>query len=113
MAASSPHGNPAKAGRLLLAREYVGLSVQDVSNALGIPPDQLKTYESGQAEPDESLLRRFAQLYQRSVDYLLHGGLPRSTAPDQLAFLARDKTGLSDADLQEVQLFADFLEGQA
>ncbi|MDQ0652376.1 helix-turn-helix domain-containing protein [Pseudomonas cedrina] len=106
------YGTAAKAGRLLQAREYVGLSVHDVSKALGIPPDQLKTFENGQAEPDESLLVRLAKLYQRSVDYLLHGGLPRSAAPDQLAFLARDKTGLSDADLQEVQLFAEFLEGQ-
>ncbi|MFJ3371730.1 helix-turn-helix domain-containing protein [Pseudomonas sp. NPDC086251] len=113
MVASGPQGNKAKAGRLLHAREYIGLTVQDVSAALEIPPDLLDTYESGQAEPDESLLRRFAQLYQRSVDYLLYGGAPRSTAPDQLAFLARDKTGMSAADLQEVQLFADFLEGQA
>ncbi|MBM1191295.1 helix-turn-helix domain-containing protein [Pseudomonas weihenstephanensis] len=113
MIASGPQDVTAKAGRLLHAREYIGLTVQDVSAVLGIPPDMLDTFESGQAEPDEPLLRRLAQLYQRSLDYLLHGGAPRSTAPDQLAFLARDKTGLSAADLEEVQLFANFLDGQA
>lgn len=113
MVASGPQDVIAKGGRLLHAREYIGLTVHDVSAVLGIPPDLLDTFESGQAEPDEPLLRRLAHLYQRSVDYLLHGSAPRSTAPDQLTFLARDKTGLTDADLEEVQLFANFLDGQA
>ncbi len=113
MAASGRQDVIARGGRLLHAREYIGLTVQDVSTVLGIPADLLDELESGQAEPDEPLLKRLAPLYQRSVDYLRYGSAPRSTAPDQLAFLARDKTGLTDADLEEVQLFADFLGGQA
>lgn len=95
--------------RLKEAREYVGLSQDEVASALGISRPAVSLIESGNRKVDATELHLLARLYRRSVDYLLTGVSPAPPDSAQLAFLARAIKGLSDKDLDELARFAAFL----
>lgn len=97
------------AQRLRDAREYVGLSQDEVANALGVSRPAVSQIESGGRKVEATELHLLARLYRRSVDYLLTGNDPAQPDSAQLAFLARAVKGLSDKDLDEVARFAAFL----
>ncbi len=46
-------------------------SMRVTSQLMGLPPDALRRYERGEAEPRMDALRRIADYYHVSVDYLL------------------------------------------
>lgn len=96
--------------RLRQSREYVGLSQEEVSSALGISRPAVTNIESGQRKVEATELVKLAQLYRSTVEYLLTGKDSMAEAPEQLAFLARTVKGLSDNDLNEVGRFAEFLK---
>lgn len=98
------------AERLRQAREYVGLSQEEVATALGISRPAVTNIESGSRKVEATELSTLARLYRRSLDYLLSGKEPAPSGPEQLAFLARAIKGLSDRDLDEVARFAEFLK---
>jgi transcriptional regulator with XRE-family HTH domain len=97
------------AERLRQAREYVGLSQEEVAAALGISRPAVTNIESGTRKVEATELNVMARLYRRTMDYLLTGVQPAPKAPEQLAFLARAVDGLSVRDLDEVARFAEFL----
>jgi transcriptional regulator with XRE-family HTH domain len=97
----------ALAQRLREAREYVGLSQDEVAGALGISRPAVTNIESGTRKVEAIELERLSALYGRSVEALLTGEAPAKD--DRVAFLARATQGLSDKDMDELGRFAAFL----
>lgn len=95
------------ARRLREAREYVGLSQEDVAAALGISRPAVTNIEAGTRKVEALELDKLSQLYGQTVQYLLTGSSPTNDA--RLAFLARATHGLSTQDLEELGRFAEFL----
>lgn len=100
----------AMAQRLREAREYVGLSQEDVAQALNLSRPAITNIESGTRRVEAVELDKLATLYRQSVNFLLTGDEPIGAAPEQVAFLARALKGLSEKDVQEVARFAAFLK---
>jgi len=101
----------AMAQRLREAREYVGLSQEDVAQALGLSRPAVTNIESGSRRVEAVELDKLATLYRQSLSFLLTGEEPVGTAPTpQVAFLARALKGLSEKDVEEVARFAAFLK---
>lgn len=97
--------------RLREAREYVGLSQEDVAQALGVSRPAITNIETGNRRVEALELDKLATLYRLSVPYLLTGEEPVGIAPTpQVAFLARALQGLSKKDVEEVARFATFLK---
>jgi transcriptional regulator with XRE-family HTH domain len=97
------------AKRLRDAREYLGLSQDDVAGALGISRPAVTNIESGARKVEALELDKLAKLYGRPVQFLLTGEEP--VAGDEgIHFLARAIHGLSEHDLDEVSRFAEFLK---
>jgi transcriptional regulator with XRE-family HTH domain len=95
------------AQRLREAREFVGLSQEEVATALGISRPAVTNIESGARKVEAVELDRLSALYGQSVEYLLNGEVQKSDA--RLAFLARATQGLTERDLGELERFASFL----
>ena len=98
--------------RLRQAREYVELSQDEVAKKLDIPRSAVSLIESGQRKVDAIELRRFAQLYQRSVAYFT-GEVVSTPIPEDVEHLARAAKKLSGRDRQELARFAEFLSSRA
>jgi len=97
----------AMAARLKEAREYLGISQDEVAVALGIPRPAVTNIESGNRKVEAIELDQLAKLYRRSVSYFLSGDT--AGVPENVAFYARTFKDLSEKDLNEVVRFADFL----
>lgn len=100
----------AMAQRLREAREYIGLSQDEVAQALNLSRPAITNIESGARRVEAVELDKLATLYRQSITYLLTGTDPIGTAPEKVAFLARALKGLSEKDVQEVAKFAAFLK---
>ncbi|MBH3341593.1 helix-turn-helix transcriptional regulator [Pseudomonas mendocina] len=98
------------AERLRDAREYVGLSQDEVAQALGLSRPAVTNIESGNRKVEAVELSKLAKLYRKSIEYLMTGRDPLPSGPTQLAFLARAVHGLSQQDIDEVARFAEFLK---
>lgn len=100
--------------RLKEAREYVGLTQDDVAKKLGIPRSALSNIEAGIRKVDAIELAQLAKLYQRSVAWFT-GERSNGAAkmPKQVAHLARAAATLSQQDQRELARFADFLKSRA
>ncbi|VWD48499.1 HTH-type transcriptional regulator ImmR [Burkholderia aenigmatica] len=94
--------------RLREAREYVGLSQEEVAFALSVSRPAVGHIESGMRKVEALELNKLSELYGRTVDYLLTGNV--SHGDTRLAFLARATKGMSDNDMEELARFAAFLK---
>ena len=96
------------ARRLREAREYVGLSQEEVAFALAISRPAVGNIEAGARKVEAIELDKLSALYGRTVDYFLAG----EVQPDdtRIAFLARATKGLSEQDMDELARFATFLK---
>jgi transcriptional regulator with XRE-family HTH domain len=92
--------------RLREAREYVGLSQEDVASALGIPRSSLSALESGKRKVSGVELRRLARLYRRPVGWLLGD---EEIELGDVEPLFRATAQLSEQDKEQVLRFAEFL----
>ena len=100
----------AMAQRLREAREYVGLSQEEVAQALGMSRPAVTNIETGNRKVEAVELDKLATLYRQSVTFLLSGEDAVGAVPVQVQFLARAVKGLSRKDLEEVARFASFLK---
>lgn len=57
--------------RIRELREERGLKQVDLANELGVRQNTLSTWETGRYEPDNEMLRKIAEHFQVSVDYIL------------------------------------------
>jgi transcriptional regulator with XRE-family HTH domain len=100
--------------RLRSAREYVGLTQDDVARHLSIPRSALSHSETGQRKVDALELARMAKLYQRPVSWFTGEENPLDAdLPEEVAHVARAAASLSSQDRQELARFADFLKSRA
>lgn len=98
------------AERLREAREYMGLSQDEVATALGLSRPSITNLEMGSRKVEATELNKLARLYRRTLDFLLTGEEAVPDGPEQLAFLARAVQGLAQEDIDEVARFAQFLK---
>ena len=113
----SPEDHRAALGeRLRIAREYVGLSQEEVAKHLGIPRSALSNVEAGQRKLDTLELTKLAKLYQRPITWITGEEGPlaeKDELPAEVAHLARAAAGLSSQDRRELARFADFLKSRS
>jgi len=99
--------------RLREAREYLGLSQDEVAKYLGIPRTALSHVESGRRRIDALELKKVALLYKRPVSFFTGETEGGENLPEDVAHLARAAAGLSESDRQELSRFADYLRARA
>jgi transcriptional regulator with XRE-family HTH domain len=99
--------------RLRDAREYLGLSQDEVAKYLGIPRTALSLIESGQRRIDALELKKLAQFYKRPVAYFTGESQSEAGMPEDVAHLARAAAGLSKGDRRELSRFAEYLRARA
>jgi len=92
--------------RLKEAREAIGLSQDEVAQALGITRPTVSAIETCKRKVSSVELRDFAKLYRRDYTYLMDGEAPR---PSVDTALFRTASSLNDADKEQVLRFAEFL----
>lgn len=95
--------------RIKEAREYLGLTQQQVANAIGIPRSAVSDIESGKRKIAVGELKKLTVLLRHPTGYFL--GNEPELAPDVLA-LARTAENLSENDRKELLRFAKYLEYQ-
>lgn len=94
--------------RLKEVREYLGLSQQEVAEALNVPRSAVSLLESGQRRVDSVELKTLAKMYQRPVGFFTG----EETAPPlfgDVAVLAKQAAKLSTEDRTELLRFSEFL----
>lgn len=96
--------------RLKEAREYLGLSQQEVATALNLPRTAVSMMESGQRGVDSLELKALAKLYQRPMAFFTgeEEALGSEVGSD-VALLAKQVAKLSDQDRGELLRFSEFL----
>lgn len=94
--------------KLKEAREFLGLSQEAVSTALGIPRPTISALESGKRKVTGVELRRFASLYRRDLAYFFR--IEPEPEDGIVAALFRATKDLGDQDRQQVLRFAEFLK---
>jgi transcriptional regulator with XRE-family HTH domain len=99
--------------RLREAREYLGLSQDEVAKYLSIPRTALSHIESGQRRIDALELKKLAQLYKRPVVYFTGESQADASMSEDVAHLARAAAGLSEGDRRELSWFAEYLRARA
>ena len=99
--------------RLREARDYLGLSQDEVAKYLEVPRTALSHIESGQRGIDALELQKLAQLYKRPVGYFTGVSQSDVGLPEDVAHLARAAAGLSERDRQELSRFAEYLRARA
>ena len=106
LAANSSQGsyfNPFLGERLRIAREYLGYSSQESAKHIGVDHSLVLDIESGISEVSNEILKKFSDLYLRSVGWLTSDPKPaESSAP-----LPK---GLEAKDWQELRTFKNLLE---
>jgi transcriptional regulator with XRE-family HTH domain len=100
------------AARLRDAREYLGLTQEEVARYLGVPRSALSHIESGQRRVDALELKRLAQLYKQPMGYFTGESQVESGLPEDVAHLARAAASLSERDRQELRRFAEYLRAR-
>lgn len=100
------------ASRLKEAREYLGLSQQEVASTLKISRSAISLIESGQRRVDSVELKAFARLYQRPVSFFTGEDSEPAVAAD-VAMLAKQVAKLSEQDRNELLRFSEFLMQRA
>ena len=97
--------------RLRAAREYLGLSQEEVAQRIGLPRPAISQIENGNRRVDAIELATLARLYQRPASHFT-GEESVAEAP-HLEMLKRAATELSQKDREEVLRFAEFLRDRA
>jgi len=95
------------ADRLKEAREYLGLSQQEVADALTLSRSAVSLMETAQRGVDSVELKALAKLYQRPIAYFT--GDEQQTMGSEVALLARKVAKLSKQDRDELLRFSDYL----
>lgn len=93
------------AERLREGREAIGLTQEDVANAVGLPRTAVSAIETGHRRVAGHELRRLARLYRRNVSWLVGEVDDAPPDPD----LARAVARLTVKDREQVLMFARFL----
>ena len=96
--------------RLKEAREYRGLSQDEVAGHIGVSRSALSRIEGGTRNVSAIELGRLAKLYKASMESLAGHD---SRDDESIGKLARAAATLSDKDSEEVLRFAEYLRGRS
>jgi transcriptional regulator with XRE-family HTH domain len=100
--------------RLREAREYLGLSQDEVAKAVGLSRPAVTLIEKGQRKVDALELKKLAELYQRPVvDFTGDVDVIDASVPETVQHLARAAAKLTETDQAELLRFAEFLSAKA
>lgn len=69
--------------RLKKLREKIGLTQKFVAEKIGVKNNTLSSYESAKRQPDFQTLKKLADLYEVSIDYIITGN-ESSNSPDEM-----------------------------
>jgi transcriptional regulator with XRE-family HTH domain len=112
MPTESTNERVALAAKLKAAREYVGLSQEEVAEILEVPRSAISLMEKGDRKVDALELKQLARVYGRNVHHFT-GATEESEMPEEIAHLARTASKLKPKDVEELTLFAQFLQSKA
>lgn len=111
---SQMHEDRVKLGeRLKTAREYLGLSQEEVAKSIGINRSALSAIEQGQRGVDALELKALAKIYCMPIGYLTGETMAKMEFPKEVAHLARAVGKLSRSDREEVNRFAEYLSARS
>jgi transcriptional regulator with XRE-family HTH domain len=99
------------AKRLKEAREYLGLSQQEVADALKLPRSAISLIETAQRGVESVELKALAKLYQRPIGYFT--GEEQQPVGGEVAMLAKQVSKLSAQDREELLRFSEYLVQRA
>lgn len=98
--------------RLRDAREYLGLSQEEVAERLKVPRASISAIETGKRKVSSLELKQFARIYKLSTSFLLgeeESDQERNAKDETSRALFRTTRALSEQDRQEVLRFAEYL----
>ena len=98
--------------RLRQAREYLGLSQDEVARHLKIPRTAVTGIETGQRRVEALELKKLSELYQQPIGYFSGEDEIASALPADVAHLARKAAQLSTKDREELGRFAEYLRAR-
>ena len=99
--------------RLKQAREYLGLSQEEVSKAVNMARSAISLIESGERKVEALELKKFAEFYRHPVSYFIDEDIQgEADVSKEVAFLARTATQLTPEDQKELLRFARFLKAK-
>ena len=100
--------------RLREAREYLGLSQDEVAKDVGVARSAISLIENGQRKVDALELKKLAELYQRpAADFTGDNDVIDALMPETVQHLARAAAKLTEEDRAELLRFAEFLSSKA
>lgn len=80
-------------------RKAVGMTMKQLGNLMGVSESAISLYETGKAEPDIAMLRKIADYFGVTIDYLL------ADNPKDTKKLACHTCELSDAEYRHLMNF--------
>lgn len=98
--------------RLKSAREYLGLSQEEVAKVINIPRSALSAIESGLRGVDVLELKALAKLYNRPISHFTDERPTQPSLPSDIAHLARAASQLTKKDRDELGRFAEYLSAR-
>lgn len=108
--ATKAQGKNSLGERLKAAREYRGLSQDEVARYIGVSRSAISLMESGGRSVRASELSKLAALYKTTMESLT--GQSTSDA-ESVGLVARAAADLSEKDRKEVLRFAEFLRSRS
>jgi transcriptional regulator with XRE-family HTH domain len=104
----------ALADRLRETREFLGLSQQEVADALGptvgLTRLAVSAIETGRRRVESVELAALARVYGQPLSYFLASRQKAKVEPEEVKFIARAATKMTPGDRAELLRFAEFLE---
>ena len=103
--------------RLRELRKSKKMTMKELAKVFGVSESTISLYETGKREPDNSMLKRLADYFGVSVDYLLERSpnvnyrIPLELQGIPIAFYEGLKD-LSEEDLNSVAKYVKFLKSQ-
>jgi transcriptional regulator with XRE-family HTH domain len=101
-------GSKLKMGRLRALREKMGISQTELAKRMGIVRPTYSNYEAGNREPDFDTIKRLADFFSVSIDYLLENDLD-ATKTDK-AKNAVDNPKYARLPIQKKKIIDDMID---
>ncbi|MET4043103.1 transcriptional regulator with XRE-family HTH domain [Bradyrhizobium sp. RT6a] len=99
--------------RLRQAREYLGLSQDEVARHLAVTRTAITGIETGQRRVEALELKKLSELYKQPSSYFSGEDEFASALPVDVAHLARKAAKLSSKDREELGRFAEYLRARS
>lgn len=97
--------------RLRELRKAKGLTLEEVASKLGLRNQYISNYELGRRNPDYDTLKKFADFYGVTTDYLLEHDIPQNEEMEEdIRAIARDMQNMT---LQDRQLLKNLVKSMA